>query len=723
MIRFVSRISSIFILLFLSQQTICAQCEADHVIVMADYYFAPSELTIVPGETVAFVNVQGTHDVNGSTNSLTGEPLWNNPEAFYLSQTEGTEEGVCMGVITFNVPGVYNFDSSIGFQAQLGMVGSITVDAFTVLDMMQAWNGEEDSPQAWQSVFAMQNYCEPTLNGIGEYTVFLPNDDAISDLREMMNLNQFDMFGIPDFQDILNYHIIEGVYLAEDLEPGMALPTVQGEVAFVGQSPQGLTIDGVNIVETNYVADNGVVHIIDYGMAPSSSPEATVYEIIVQSPDHTLFEQEVNNNFLNDDLISQPVINDNEDAPGHFTVFAPTDAAIEAFAEENGFDDIDDLFDSPFWGEVMLRHIVETPLISSQFFNNQSLISYGGETIVMSVGDDGIFVEDALITQTDLMAYNGVVHVIDEVMDYEFPNPVGTCGTWTLNMYEPGGNGWSGVMQIFRNGVLIASPTILDGSFNSYPFAVDDGDTVDILYISMYAGWNGNFEVVDAEGSVMFNSNAPSNTTSPYGGTAAGVFGLRACEETSSCGSIKINLYDAQGDGWDVGSLYVYDGPLLVDIIGGNWYNGDHIISFLELENGSDVDFVVNGGAYADENGFTVEDAEGNLLVDETSQGSAPQSAFDVVFCDVTNAIEEGMVSTELPLLYPNPAKDHVFISRLGKHAKWSFRLLNSQGKEVRTAQGFGPSQISVDGIASGLYIANLELLGGNTIIYQLMVE
>ena len=130
----------------------------------------------------------------------------------------------------------------------------------------------------------------------------------------------------------------------------------------------------------------------------------------------------------------------------------------------------------------------------------------------------------------------------------------------------------SGVMQIFRNGVLIASPTILDGSFNSYPFAVDEGDTVDIIYISMYAGWNGNFEVVDAEGSVMFNSNAPSNTTSPYGGTAAGVFGLRACEETSSCGSIKINLYDAQGDGWDVGSLYVYDGPLVVDIIGGNWY-------------------------------------------------------------------------------------------------------------------------------------------------------
>ena len=83
----------------------------------------------------------------------------------------------------------------------------------------------------------------------------------------------------------------------------------------VGEIGAGLTIDGVNIVETNYTAFNGVVHIIDYGMAPSTSPEATVYQIVVDSPDHTLFEQEINANLLNDDLIGQPVINNNEYAP------------------------------------------------------------------------------------------------------------------------------------------------------------------------------------------------------------------------------------------------------------------------------------------------------------------------------------------------------------------------------------------------------------------------
>ena len=166
------------------------------------------------------------------------------------------------------------------------------------------------------------------------------------------------------------------------------------------------------------MADNGVVHVLNYGMAPSTSPEATVYQIVVDNFGlHTLAEQEINANLLNDDLIGQPVINDNEDAPGHFTVFAPTDDALFAFAEENGFDDVDDLF-APYWDEILRRHIIETPRRAITF-NNQPLTSYGGETVVMSVSDGTIAVENATVTVPDLLAYNGVVHVVNEVIDYD----------------------------------------------------------------------------------------------------------------------------------------------------------------------------------------------------------------------------------------------------------------------------------------------------------------
>ena len=95
----------IFLLVFgISKLNAQGPCDADHTVLLINYEFSPSELTIVPGETVAFINIEGTHDVNGVTNSITGEPF-NNPEDFYLNETIGTTAGTCMGVITFSIPG------------------------------------------------------------------------------------------------------------------------------------------------------------------------------------------------------------------------------------------------------------------------------------------------------------------------------------------------------------------------------------------------------------------------------------------------------------------------------------------------------------------------------------------------------------------------------------------------------------------------------------------
>jgi uncharacterized surface protein with fasciclin (FAS1) repeats/plastocyanin len=700
-----------------------AQCEADHTIVMADYYFAPSELTILPGETVAFVNVQGTHDVNGITNTLTGES-WSNPSEFYLEQTEGTEEGTCMGVVTFDIPGVYNFDSSIGFQAQLGMLGTITVDAFTLLDLMLSWNNDESTPSAWQSTYAMQYSClscAEALTGISEYTVFLPNDDAIAALGDLMNLNQFDMLAIPDFEDILEYHIVEGIYLAEELESGMALPTLLGEDAIVGQvAGGGLTIDGANIVETNYIADNGVVHIIDYGMAPSSSPEATVYQIVVESPSHTLFEQELVANLLNDDLIGQPVINDNVDAPGHFTVFAPTDEAIFAFAEENGFDDVDDLFDSPDWDEILRRHIVEVPLTSDQLGNNGLHISYGGDPIYSFVEDGDIFIENALITVPDLLAYNGVVHVIKEVIDFNFPNPVGTCGTWTLNMYAPYGEGWSGVMQVLVDNVLVGEPTVQDGFSNSYAFAVNEGSVVDMNYVSMFAGWPGNFEVVDAEGTVLFDSDSQSNSSFQFG-SAAGVYGLKACEEVApECSEIKVTLY-SDYEGWDLASLRVYDGPVIADIIGGYWFNGEVLIGYVDIQDGDDINFEVNGGYEPQSYSYKVEDEAGNLLVDQVEQNVPAENVYGVVICSESGIDEEsGLMEVRF---VPNPAKGSVMLSGIAADVNWKLTVRTLLGQEVLIQFGRGQSTLDLSRLTAGTYLGQIQTQEDASLVLRLVVR
>ena len=115
---------------------VIAQCAADHEVLLTNFEFTPSELVISPGETVAFINIQGDHTVNGIANTVTGEPF-GNPEEFFLEQTTGSSSGVCMGVLTFEELGLYNFDCSLDFNAQLGMNLTIDVDAFDLNDLFQ----------------------------------------------------------------------------------------------------------------------------------------------------------------------------------------------------------------------------------------------------------------------------------------------------------------------------------------------------------------------------------------------------------------------------------------------------------------------------------------------------------------------------------------------------------------------------------------------------------
>ena len=120
------------------------------------------------------------------------------------------------------------------------------------------------------------------------------------------------------------------------------------------------------------------------------------------------------------------------------------------------------------------------------------------------------------------------------------------------------GKGWSGVIQVLVDNVLVGEPTVLDGFSNSFAFAVNEGSVVDMNYISMYS-WPSNFEVVDAEGTILFDSDSPANSSFQYG-SAVGVYGLKACADEAECSRIKVTLY-SDIDRWNLGSLFVYDGP------------------------------------------------------------------------------------------------------------------------------------------------------------------
>ena len=127
-------VSAVLVLLLSSSvsfsQEICPG--ADVEVATQSFSYSPATLVVDAGTTVGWVNFGGTHDVNGIASSVTGA-AYNNPEAFSLGAMSGNASGVCMGTFIFTVPGVYNYDCSIGSHAANGMVAAVSVAALVVL--------------------------------------------------------------------------------------------------------------------------------------------------------------------------------------------------------------------------------------------------------------------------------------------------------------------------------------------------------------------------------------------------------------------------------------------------------------------------------------------------------------------------------------------------------------------------------------------------------------
>ena len=99
---------------------------------------------------------------------------------------------------------------------------------------------------------------------------------------------------------------------------------------------------------------------------------------------------------------------------GPFTVFAPTDAAFAALPEGT----IEALLADPqALTSVLTYHVVQGSVTSDAVVNLDSATTVNGQDISISVSEtDGVMINDATVVLPDIMATNGVIHVIDTVL-------------------------------------------------------------------------------------------------------------------------------------------------------------------------------------------------------------------------------------------------------------------------------------------------------------------
>jgi uncharacterized surface protein with fasciclin (FAS1) repeats len=99
----------------------------------------------------------------------------------------------------------------------------------------------------------------------GPFTVFAPVESAFEVIPEEVIEEAFA--DIPYLMGIINYHIVEGKYMLQDLQKIDSLKTISGKDLKIKHNA-GIVVDTANIIESDIECSNGVIHAISEILVP-----------------------------------------------------------------------------------------------------------------------------------------------------------------------------------------------------------------------------------------------------------------------------------------------------------------------------------------------------------------------------------------------------------------------------------------------------------------------
>jgi uncharacterized surface protein with fasciclin (FAS1) repeats len=99
---------------------------------------------------------------------------------------------------------------------------------------------------------------------------------------------------------------------------------------------------------------------------------------------------------------------------GPFTVFAPDDAAFAKLPEGT----VDTLLADPTGDltKILTYHVVPGSYPASALTDGMKLKTVQGEDITITIKDDKVYANEAMVTAADVTASNGVIHIVDSVL-------------------------------------------------------------------------------------------------------------------------------------------------------------------------------------------------------------------------------------------------------------------------------------------------------------------
>tara|TARA_B100001758_G_C18334968_1_gene571037 strand:- start:1 stop:1302 length:1302 start_codon:yes stop_codon:yes gene_type:complete len=129
----------------------------------------------------------------------------------------------------------------------------------------------------------------------------------------------------------------------------------------------------------------------------------TIYDIVSNSLDHTTLKTAIDACSLDGALSST----------GTLTLFAPTDAAFNLLPSGTVATLLNNI---PQLTSILTHHVVPNTIMSSSLTNNQSATTLLGTDVKVTIVNGNYYIDNAMVTIEDILADNGVVHVLDAVI-------------------------------------------------------------------------------------------------------------------------------------------------------------------------------------------------------------------------------------------------------------------------------------------------------------------
>jgi transforming growth factor-beta-induced protein len=243
-----------------------------------------------------------------------------------------------------------------------------------------------------------------TLSTGGPFTVFAPTDAAFAKVPKAT----LDALAENPAQlkSVLLYHVVPGRVAAADVVKLSSAKTLEGRSVSIKTVDGSVYVDQAKVTTPDVTASNGVIHVIDSVLIPKTAPAAPARNIVQTAIAAGQFKTLAS-------LLTKAGLAGTLQGKGPFTVFAPTDAAFakvpKATLAALGKN-------TAKLRAVLLYHVVKGKVTAAQAMKLRSAKTLNGKPLSIRVRAGKVHVGGATVTKADVMASNGVIHVVNKVL-------------------------------------------------------------------------------------------------------------------------------------------------------------------------------------------------------------------------------------------------------------------------------------------------------------------